>query len=58
MKDIPRKSWDVVMEEKAADMTHVLDFPYNGETPKVSIPKLRLVGGCMYRFIMAVITHC
>lgn len=36
LKDIPKESWDTVKKEKAADMTHVLDFPYNGEPPKAS----------------------
>lgn len=38
LRDIPKESWDTVMKEKAADMTHVLEFPYNGEPPKASIP--------------------
>jgi len=33
---IVKESWDTVLEEKAADMTHVLQFPYNGEAPGVS----------------------
>lgn len=37
LTDIPKESWETVKKEKAVDMTHVLDFPYNGEPPKVSI---------------------
>ena len=36
LQDLPKESWDVVKEEKADDMIHVLDFPYNGEPPRVS----------------------
>ena len=31
----PEESWQVVKKEKAADMLVVLDFPYNGEPPKM-----------------------
>nr|ANM86661.1 putative oxidoreductase [Cladonia uncialis subsp. uncialis]AUW30900.1 putative molybdopterin binding oxidoreductase [Cladonia uncialis subsp. uncialis] len=31
---LPKQSWDIVKEEKAEDMIHVLDFPYNGEPPR------------------------
>jgi sulfite oxidase len=34
LKDIPDESWAIVQKEKAADMIHVLDFPYNGEPPR------------------------
>jgi sulfite oxidase len=34
LKDIPAESWEIVQKEKAADMIHVLDFPYNGEPPR------------------------
>ncbi|CAF1125266.1 unnamed protein product [Adineta steineri] len=34
LKDIPAESWAIVQQEKAADMIHVLDFPYNGEPPR------------------------
>ncbi|KAF2177562.1 mitochondrial putative sulfite oxidase [Zopfia rhizophila CBS 207.26] len=30
---MPSASWDVVNCEKASDMRHVLEFPYNGEPP-------------------------
>ncbi|KAK0613242.1 Oxidoreductase, molybdopterin-binding domain-containing protein [Immersiella caudata] len=30
---IPRDSWSTVLAEKAPDMIHVLQFPYNGEAP-------------------------
>lgn len=29
------QSWKYVKEEKAPDMIHVLQFPYNGEPPRV-----------------------
>ena len=35
LENLPKESWDIVKEEKAADMIHVLDFPYNGEPPRV-----------------------
>jgi hypothetical protein len=28
-------SWDIVKKEKSEDMIHVLQFPYNGEPPRV-----------------------
>ena len=28
-------SWDYVKKEKSEDMIHVLQFPYNGEPPRV-----------------------
>lgn len=31
---IPDDSWDTVLEEKHADMLHLLQFPYNGEPPE------------------------
>ncbi|SLM33845.1 oxidoreductase molybdopterin binding domain-containing protein [Lasallia pustulata] len=34
LKDLPQESWDIVKKEKAEDMIHVLDFPYNGEPPR------------------------
>ncbi|KAL9074479.1 MAG: hypothetical protein Q9161_002267 [Pseudevernia consocians] len=34
LENMPRESWDIVKEEKAEDMIHVLDFPYNGEPPR------------------------
>jgi len=33
---IPKDSWQTVLQEKSADMIHVLQFPYNGEPPGVS----------------------
>ena len=36
LASIPDYSWDVVKEEKSEDMIHVLQFPYNGEPPRVS----------------------
>lgn len=29
-------SWKYVLKEKSEDMIHVLQFPYNGEPPRVS----------------------
>ncbi|MCJ1369174.1 hypothetical protein MMC20_000383 [Loxospora ochrophaea] len=34
LKDVPQESWETVLEEKAEDMIHILDFPYNGEPPR------------------------
>lgn len=31
---VPDVSWEYVKEEKAKDMIHVLQFPYNGEPPR------------------------
>lgn len=36
LKDIPDISWEYVKKEKSEDMIHVLQFPYNGEPPRVS----------------------
>jgi len=33
---VPDESWRDVQEEKSEDMIHVLQFPYNGEPPRVS----------------------
>lgn len=33
LTDLREHSWETVKAEKAADMLHVLDFPYNGEPP-------------------------
>lgn len=35
MRDMPEISWKYVKEEKSEDMVHVLEFPYNGEPPRV-----------------------
>lgn len=32
---MPHESWEIVKEEKADDMIHILEFPYNGEPPRV-----------------------
>jgi len=32
---IDENSWDYVKKEKSEDMIHVLQFPYNGEPPRV-----------------------
>lgn len=34
-KDMPAESWLFVEKEKSPDMIHVLQFPYNGEPPRV-----------------------
>lgn len=39
LKDIPSISWQLVQKEKAPDMIHVLDFPYNGEPPRDKLMK-------------------
>ena len=41
---LPKQSWDIVKEEKAEDMIHVLDFPYNGEPPRVSYLSIQIFG--------------
>jgi hypothetical protein len=46
LKDMPDISWKYVKEEKAPDMIHVLEFPYNGEPPRVSKP-------CMHMWLLA-----
>jgi sulfite oxidase len=35
LKDLPAISWEYVQKEKSRDMLHVLQFPYNGEPPRV-----------------------
>jgi hypothetical protein len=37
ISNMPDISWEYVKKEKSADMIHVLQFPYNGEPPGVSI---------------------
>ncbi|KAK8018812.1 molybdopterin binding oxidoreductase [Apiospora marii] len=34
LEKVPDISWEYVKKEKAADMLHVLQFPYNGESPR------------------------
>jgi len=34
LKEVPDISWKYVQKEKAPDMIHVLQFPYNGEPPR------------------------
>jgi len=34
LKSAPEESWLRVIQEKHKDMLHVLEFPYNGESPK------------------------
>lgn len=40
LKDIPDISWKYVQKEKSEDMIHVLQFPYNGEPPRVCLVAL------------------
>ena len=40
LEKMPKESWETVIEEKAEDMIHVLDFPYNGEPPRVMLTVL------------------
>lgn len=35
LENVPDISWDYVQKEKSEDMLHVLQFPYNGEPPRV-----------------------
>ena len=35
LKCVPEESWLRVVQEKHPDMLHLLQFPYNGEPPKV-----------------------
>ncbi|KAH7054419.1 Oxidoreductase, molybdopterin-binding domain-containing protein [Macrophomina phaseolina] len=37
LENLPDISWKYVLKEKSPDMIHVLQFPYNGEPPRVSI---------------------
>jgi sulfite oxidase len=37
LKNIPDESWEIVQKEKPKDMLHLLQFPYNGEPPRVSL---------------------
>jgi sulfite oxidase len=36
LSNMPDISWKYVLKEKSEDMIHVLQFPYNGEPPRVS----------------------
>jgi len=42
LKNVPAESWETVLEEKAKDMVHILQFPYNGEPPRVGFSPLVL----------------
>lgn len=33
-KSVPEMSWECVLKEKAEDVMHALQFPYNGESPR------------------------
>jgi sulfite oxidase len=35
------RSWDIVKKEKSEDMIHVLQFPYNGEPPRVILTPIK-----------------
>jgi sulfite oxidase len=37
LTNVPEDSWKTVLEEKHPDMLHLLQFPYNGEPPKVNL---------------------
>jgi sulfite oxidase len=41
LKSVPEESWLRVIQEKHPDMLHLLQFPYNGEPPKVIIWPIR-----------------
>jgi len=41
LENLPAESWEIVKQEKAEDMLHILDFPYNGEPPKV-VPSIAI----------------
>ena len=49
LKDIPTESWATVQKEKAADMIHVLDFPYNGEPPRNKLMQSKMTPNEVYR---------
>ncbi|EMD00481.1 hypothetical protein BAUCODRAFT_170332 [Baudoinia panamericana UAMH 10762] len=34
LKTVPEESWEIVLKEKHPEMLHLLQFPYNGESPK------------------------
>ncbi len=38
LENLPAESWEIVKQEKAEDMLRILEFPYNGEPPKVDPP--------------------
>ena len=44
LDELPKHIWDIVKEEKAADLIHVLDFLYNGEPPRVSYLSIQISG--------------
>ncbi|ORY62415.1 oxidoreductase molybdopterin binding domain-containing protein [Pseudomassariella vexata] len=37
LEKLPDISWKYVLQEKSADMIHVLQFPYNGEPPRTRL---------------------
>lgn len=37
LKNVPDESWEYVQKEKSPDMTHILQFPYNGEPPRARL---------------------
>lgn len=45
LTSVPEESWLRVVQEKHADMLHLLEFPYNGEPPKVIIVRDWSIGG-------------
>jgi sulfite oxidase len=46
LQDLPEISWKYVLKEKAPDMIHVLQFPYNGEPPRASIIEVKAYINC------------
>tara|TARA_R110002003_G_scaffold180_6_gene14383 strand:+ start:10405 stop:10629 length:225 start_codon:yes stop_codon:yes gene_type:complete len=42
LSELPDISWKYVLKEKSEDMIHVLQFPYNGEPPRVSMRSQKL----------------
>ncbi|KAF2103896.1 mitochondrial putative sulfite oxidase [Rhizodiscina lignyota] len=50
LAELPSKSWEVVEAEKAKDMRHVLEFPYNGEPPPEKLHE-NLITPNQYHFV-------
>jgi hypothetical protein len=44
LKDIPDISRKYVTDEKAEDMIHLLQFPYNGEPPRERLVETEITG--------------
>jgi hypothetical protein len=57
LHDVPEESWLRVVQEKHPDMLHLLQFPYNGEPPKVrstSLLRTRFTPFRLLRFVYSV----